>query len=551
MRKPNFVSSALALMLGAATPATWAHAEDDTPQSGQQEVLGEVNFPVSCNASAQKEFNRAMALLHSFWFDPAKDSFNHVLKDDPTCGMAYWGISIMSMGNPFTWPTNPNASKAGAPAAAAAQRVSAKTERERDYIAALGVFFTDWETTDFRPRAVAFEKAMQSVAAKYPDDEEAQILHALALNVTALPTDKRFANQYKAAAILEPLFKKYPKHPGIAHYLIHTHDYAELAEKGLPSARAYAAIAPSVPHALHMPSHIYSRLGLWPEMVEGNRASYLAAQGELNDKTLGIGAYDALHAMDYMVFGQLQQAQDQAAQRWVVEVGAIRKVNVQNFVAAYAFAALPARYALERGDWAQAAKLSLSPPDLDWDKFPQAESILVFSRGLGAARTGDVAAARRDVERLQALKDALTMSKNLYWASQTDFQVTALNAWIALTDGRNDEALRLMRASAEAEEASDKHPVTPGNVVPSRELLGEMLMSVNQPGPALAEFERSLKRDPNRFRGLYGAAQAAERSGDPAKARQYYAQLLQVAAHADTDRPEIRKARMVTAGAQQ
>lgn len=548
MRKSKSVAYVLALMLGAAAPATWAHAEDDTPQTGKPEMLGDVNFPVSCNASAQKEFNRAMALFHSFWFDPAKDSFNNVLKDDPACGMAYWGISIMSMGNPFTWPTNPNASKAGAPAAAAAQRVSAKTEREQDYIAALGVFFKDWETTDFRPRAVAFEKAMQSVATKYPHDEEAQIVYALALNVTALPTDKSFANQYRAAAILEPLFKKYPKHPGIAHYLIHTHDYADLAGKGLPSARAYAAIAPSVPHALHMPSHIYSRLGLWSEMVEGNRASYLAAKGELKDKSLGIGAYDALHAMDYMVFGQLQQAQDQAAKQWVVEVGAIRKVNVENFVAAYAFAAMPARYALERGDWAQAAKLSLSPPDLDWGKFPQAESILVFSRGLGAARTGDIAAARKDVERLQTLKDVLTVTKNLYWASQTDFQIQAVNAWIALTDGRNDEALLLMRTSAEAEEASDKHPVTPGNVVPSRELLGEMLMSLNQPGPALAEFERSLKRDPNRFRGLYGAAQAAERSGDQAKAKQYYTELLQVAANADTDRPEIRKARMVTTG---
>ena len=230
------------------------------------------------------------------------------------------------------------------------------------------------------------------------------------------------------------------------------------------------------------------------------------------------------------------------------EAAAIRKVNVENFVAAYAFAAMPARYALERGDWAQAAKLSLSPPDLAWNKFPQAESILVFSRGLGAARIGDVAAARKDVERLQALKEALTAAKNAYWASQTDFQIKTVNAWIALAEGRNDEALQLMRAAAEAEEASDKHPVTPGNVVPSRELLGEMLLSLNQPGPALAEFERSLKRDPNRFRAIYGAAQAAERSGDQAKAKQYYAELLKVAARADTDRSEIRQARTVIAG---
>ena len=328
----------------------------------------------------------------------------------------------------------------------------------------------------------------------------------------------------------------------MAHYLIHTYDYAELAEKGLPSARAYGAIAPSVPHALHMPSHIYSRVGLWPEMVEGNRASYTAAKGELKDKTLGIGAYDALHAMDYMVFGQLQQAQDKAAKQWVDEAGAIRKVNVENFVAAYAFAAMPSRYALERGDWAQAAKLTLTPPDLAWNKFPQAESILVFSRGLGKARTGDVAGAREDVARLQALKESLTAAKNAYWASQTDFQIKTVNAWIALAEGRNDEALQLMRAAAEAEEASDKHPVTPGNVVPSRELLGEMLMALNQPQQAQAEFERSLKRDPNRFRGLYGAARAAQAAGNRQAAREYYAKLDKLAAARDSERPELKQA---------
>ncbi|HSO47581.1 MAG TPA: hypothetical protein VLQ68_06575 [Rhizobiaceae bacterium] len=538
MKKATGIAWILATVLIAGTSGAWAH-EAGEPPSGEPEKLGEVSFPVSCNAAAQKEFNRAMALFHSFWFDPAKASFARVLQQDAECGMAHWGISIMSMGNPFTWATNPNASKAGAPAAAEARRVGAKSERERDYIAALGTFFKDWETTEFRPRAVAFEQAMGGVAAKYPKDIEAQILYALALNITALPTDKRFANQLKAAAILEPLLKKYPNHPGVAHYLIHTYDYAELAEKGLPSARAYGAIAPSVPHALHMPSHIFSRVGQWKEQVEGNRASYLAAKGELKEKTLGIGAYDALHAMDYMVFGQLQQAQDKAAKQLVDEAGAIRKVNVENFVAAYAFAAMPARYALERGDWAQAAKLSLSPPDLAWSKFPQAEGILVFARGLGAARTGDLAAARRDVERLQALKEALTAAKNGYWASQTDFQIKSVNGWIALAEKRNDEALQLMRAAAEAEEASDKHPVTPGNVVPSRELLGEMLIALNQPAQALAEFERSLKRDPNRFRGIYGAARAAEAAGNRNAAKDYYAKLEALTADRDTERPEL------------
>lgn len=533
----------LAIMLGMGAPGAWAQHEHDMLPGTIPEQLGEVNFPVSCNAAAQKEFNRAMALFHSFWFNPARDSFARVLEQDPECGMAYWGIAIMSMGNPFAWPPNPNALKAAAAAAADAQRVGARSGRERDYIAALATFFADWETTDHRTRAVALEKAMERLAAKYPADDEAQILYALVLNATALPTDKTFANQLKAAAILEPLLEKYPKHPGVAHYLIHTYDYAELAERGLPAARAYAKIAPSVPHALHMPSHIFSRLGLWPEMVESNRTSYLAAKSELKETTLGIGTYDALHAMDYMVFAHLQQAQDKAAKQLVDEVAAIRKVNAENFVAAYAFAAIPSRFALERGDWKQAAALKLSPAGLSWDKFPQAEAILVFARGLGAARTGAVAAARKDVERLQALKEAMTAARIGYWAGQTDFQIKTVNAWIALAEKRNDEAVRLMREAAEAEEASDKHPVTPGNVAPSRELLGEMLMKLDFPAQAFAEFERSLKRDPNRFRATYGAARAAEASGNRQAARDYYTRLQALAANRDTWRPELARAR--------
>lgn len=543
MTLTKVVAWMLAIMLGAGAAGAWAHGGDDVPRGAKPEELGEVNFPVSCSAAAQEEFNRAMALFHSFWFDPARESFSRVFQHDPECGMAQWGIAIMSMGNPLAWPPNPNALKAGAAAMAEAQRVGAKSERERDYLAALAAFFRDSETADHRPRALALEKAMEGLAAKYPGDDEAQILYALLLNVNALPTDKTFARQLKAAAILEPMLRKYPRHPGVAHYLIHTYDYAELAERGLPPARAYARIAPSVPHALHMPSHIFSRVGQWPEMVESNRASYLAAKGELKEATLGIGTYDALHAMDYLVFGNLQQARDRAAKQLLDEVAAIRKVNVANFVAAYAFAAIPARYALERGDWREAAALKLSPADLAWGKFPQAEAILVFARGLGAARSGDVAAARKDVERLQALQEAMTEAKMGYWVGQTDFQVKAVNAWIALAQRRHGEALQLMRAAAEAEEKSDKHPVTPGNVAPSRELLGEMLMTLNAPARAFAEFERSLKRDPNRFWSIYGAARAAEASGKRKAARDYYARLQALTANHDTARLELAQAR--------
>lgn len=539
MKAGNHIALALLAALGLATTGVQAHEGEPMAPPGRAEQLGEVNFPVDCAPAAQQAFNRAMALFHSFWFDPAKAAFARVLEHDPGCGMAHWGIALMSMGNPFTWSTNPNATKAGAPAAAEASRVGARSQRERDYIDALAALFKDWETTAFRPRALAFEQAMARVAAKYPEDDEAQILYALALNVTAQPTDKTFANQMKAAAILEPLFRKHPRHPGVAHYLIHTYDYAELAEKGLEAANAYAAIAPSVPHALHMPSHIYSRVGQWREMVEGNRASYQAAKAELSGKTFGIGAYDALHAMDYMVFGHLQQAQDKAARRLVDEAGAMREVNVENFVAAYAFAAMPARYALERGDWADAAALTLTPPDLAWEKFPQAESVLVFARGLGAARSGKVDAARRDVARLQALKAAMESAKTAYWPTQTDFQIQAVQAWIAHGEGQHGQSLSLMRAAADAEAATDKHPVTPGNVVPTRELLAEMLMELGQPTQALVEYERSLERDPNRFRGLAGAARAAEASGNVQAAEAYYAQLGKLVNVRDSDRPDM------------
>jgi hypothetical protein len=322
-----------------------------------------------------------MALFHSFWFNPAIASFKKALQLDPECGMADWGIAFMSMGNPIAWPANQKAMEAAARAIAEAQLIGAKTQRERDYITALATYFTDWPAIDHRMRALALQKAAEALAARYPQDDEAQIICALVLDATALPTDKTYANQLKAADLLEPMFRKYPHHPGVAHYLIHAYDYADLAEKGLPAARAYAAIAPSVPHALHMPSHIFARAGMWHEMIDSNRASYQAAKNELSGSTMDAGTYDALHAMDYLVFGELQLAQDKAAKQVVDEAAAIQTVDVENFVAAYALAAIPARFALERADWNAAAALKLSPAGLAWNKFPQAETVLVYDAG--------------------------------------------------------------------------------------------------------------------------------------------------------------------------
>lgn len=537
-------SRSLAIAAIVAAMAFPAAAHDDGEEAYRgNERLGHVEFPVACNPKAQAEFNRGMALFHSFWFTPAIKSFRGVLANDPGCAMAHWGIAFMSLGNPFAWPANPKAVESGAAALAEAERMGVKTERERDYIAALAVYYRNRDSEPHRARAVALQKAFESLAARYPDDDEAQILHALLLDATALPTDKTFANQKRAAAILEPLFRKHPDHPGVAHYLIHTYDYAELAEKGLSSARVYADIAPSVPHALHMPSHIYSRVGLWPEMVEGNRRSYLAAKAELENSSMGVGTYDALHAMDYMAFGELQQARDEEAGKIVRETAGLQKVNVENFPAAYAFAAIPSRYALERRDWKQAAALKLSPSGLAWEKFPQAESVLVFSRALGAARLGMAGPARQDLKRLEELKAAMVAANIAYWPSQTDFQIRAIAAWIALAENQPSQALELMRQAADMEDASDKHPVTPGNVVPSRLLLGEMLLELKRPAEALVELKRSLARDPNRYQTIAAAARAARAAGDTSAASRYYAELVRLGEKAQARRPELAEAR--------
>jgi hypothetical protein len=343
--------------------------------------------------------------------------------------------------------------------------------------------------------------------------------------------------------MLEPIFVDQPNHPGVAHYLIHSTDYPALAEYGVDAAFAYAGIAPDAPHALHMPSHIFTRLGYWQESIDTNIASANAAIDELSvTHQQGAGSYNALHAMDYLMYAHLQLVQDDAAKALLDEINAIEQLDVEIFAAAYAFTAMPARYALERGEWAEAAELVLHPADLAWERFPQAEGVLVFARGLGAARSGDVAAARGELDRLATLREAMLAANLGYWAEQTDIQIWAIEAWIALAEGRNEEALALMRESAELEAATEKHPVTPGSVVPARELLGEMLLELDAPGEALVEFEASHQVEPNRLRGLYGAAHAAELAGELETARAYYAELVTLAADADSERAELTQA---------
>jgi len=514
--------------------------------AGAQQVpekLGTVNFSTSCNAAAQQEFSRAVALLHSFWFSQAIKGFEAALQADPSCGIAYWGGAVARLGNPLAGPPPVKDLELGAAAVAKGKTVGAGTQRELDYIAAIETFYKDHDKIDHRTRAFYYEKAMESLAARYPHDREAAIFYALALNITLNPNDKTYANQLKAAAILEKVFAAEPNHPGVAHYLIHSYDFPPIADKGLDAARRYARIAPSAPHAQHMPSHIFTRLGYWQESIDTNRASAETAQEELRQAKLEAGSYNALHAMDYIEYASLQLAKDREAKAIVDEIRTIQKIDTEHFVAAFAFTAIPARYALERRQWAEAAELTLHPTSLSWQKFPQAESLLWFARGVGAARGGNVESAKRDLARLDALYDSMKTAKNTYWAEQAEIQRLAVAGWIAHAEGRNDEALALLRKAADLEGATEKHPVTPGSIQPAREMLAELLLELGQPARALAEFEASRRLDPNRFHGIAGAARAAEQAGDSERARRYYTELLALTKFADSERPEIKHAR--------
>lgn len=503
------------------------------------EKLGQVNFAVSCNRAAQQQFTRAVALLHSFWYDEAEKGFAAAAKADPKCGMGHWGVA-MSFYHPVWAPPIAAELKNGTAAVEQARTAGARTQRERDYIAAIETFYKDADKLDHRTRALAYERAMEQLHLRYPNDREASIFYALALLGTALPTDKSYANQKKAAAILNKVLVAEPNHPGVAHYLIHSFDYPVLASLALDAARSYAKIAPSSPHALHMPSHIFTRLGLWQDSIESNIAS--AAAGKKHHS-----AKDEVHAWDYLAYAYLQTAQDGKAKELSDAVYGMKTVDAHIFQAGYALAAIPARYTLERRRWAEAAALKMPVESFPWNKFGYAEAIVYFARSLGASRSGDTAAANASVERLTAIQKGLVQANENYWATQVEIQRLAAAAWLAHAEGKKDEALKLMRAAADLEDTTEKHPVTPGAVVPARELLGELLLELREPQQALKEFEAALVVSPNRFNGLYGAAKAAEMAGDRQKAAMFYAKLTALAERSDGQRPELQAAKQFLA----
>lgn len=505
-------------------------------------VFGEAHFPTSCAPAAQQQFDGAVAILHSFWYEEAVKAFTGVTRADPACAMGYWGVA-MSHWYPLWYPPSESALKAGAEAVARAEAIGAKTQRERDYVGAIAAFYRDRDKLDHRTRSLAYEQAMAQVHARYPDDREAGVLYALALNGAALPTDKTYAKQLEAAAILEQAAAEQPNHPGVAHYLIHSYDSPTLAERGLPAARRYASVAPAVPHALHMPSHIFTRLGFWPESIASNRAAHEAAR-DYAERTIGPHAWDqeTLHTLDYLAYAHLQMAQDQAAERVVEELATFRQ-GPAGLPGAYAVAAIPARYALERRDWAAAAALPAPAIPFPLEPFPWAEAMLAFTRALGAAHTGDLAAARAQIATLAALEGKLTKAKNSYWASLVEAQRLGASAVALHAEGRDEEAVKLALAAADLEDSMDKHPATPAAVLPARELHADLLLELGNPAAALAEYERALAANPHRFRSLLGIARAARQADDPAKARDAYQSLLALASDADSDRPELLEAR--------
>src|SRR5215208_233367 len=523
------------------------------PEPGDLRGVGKVTFPITCAAEVQPDFARGVALLHSFFYEEARRVFTSVAERDPKCAMAQWGIA-MTWWHPIWTPPNPDEMRAGKAAIEKAMSLNAGSDRERGFITALNTYYNTADSSSAAPvgqschgpvgprdRVVAYEKAMRQLRDKYPDDFEVQTFYAFAvLGVGyATPNDTTLSKQLEAADILEKLWKQNANHPGVIHYLIHSYDYPQFAERGLTAAQTYDSIAPWVPHALHMPSHIFTRLGMWDESIAANRASAEASRAYAAMRHRDAAEAEELHALDYMAYSYLQEAQDGEAKKIVDIAAKVKKTNPElEFSAAYALAAIPTRYAFERNDWATAANLSI--PNLPhWSSFPFMEALIEYGHALGRAHTGDLEGARKALARMRQLRDATKEPKFDYFKSHLDLQMQAASAWVAAVEGKRNEAVDMLRRAADSEDILGKHPVSPGAFVPIREQLGALLLEMGQPTEAQREFEAALKIYPGRFRGLYGAAQAAEQAGDNEDATRYYTKLAAQTSKAGGSRNEL------------
>jgi len=519
-------------------------AQDEHAGHNFSSDFGNVHFTISCSPAAQQQFDRAVAMLHSFFYPETEKAFRSIAQQEPSCAMAYWGIAISQRPNPLTAPFPPALLKQGWEAIQKARAAAPPTERERDWIEALAVFFQDYEKVDQRTRSLRYEVSMERLHDRYPTDTEVAAFHALALLEAVDLTDKKYSKQLKAAEILERLQKTDPGHPGVVHYLIHSYDYAPIASKGLPAARRYAALAPSAPHALHMPSHIFSTLGMWQDAIKSNLAADAANRAYAASTNPNAAANPATiaaryHNLDFLTNAYLQLGQDRHAKAVVDERNSIGALPADaGMTAQTGFAALAVRYAFERGAWKEAAAL----PPMN-TPFKQADAIIWFARAVGAARSSDIAGSKQSLRQISRLQKELVSAGDPYWAEQVGIQEKAASAWIALADGNPGEAITLMEAAAELEDRSEKHIAMENRLSPMRELLGELLLAANKPAEALREFERSLRVVPNRFRSLAGAGQAAAQSGKKKLAQSYFKQLLSMTANADSERSALNIAR--------
>ena len=535
--KPKCLILAVSLLASVCTTSVLAHQDDAVSQSQPKgEKLGRVLFKTSCTPEAQKEFERALAMLHSFYFPETVKAFTKVTEIDTGCAIAYWGLAVSTRPNPLVGPFDAATLKRGLDAVEKGKAIGAKTQRERDWLTAIEAFYKDFDKVDQDTRTRNYVKAMEALAKKYPNDVEAKVFYALALNETF--DHKSMQPLLKAIKILEPLDKKYPDHPGITHYLIHSYDFAPIAKKGVPAANKYAKIAPSAPHAQHMPSHIYTMVGMWQESIDSNLSSIKVANAYAAASKLDGTLSGVPHAYDFMQYAYLQLGQDARAKALIEESVAVKKLIGVVSAGQMARAAVPARYMLERQDWQGAAQLQpLGTP------FPAAEAVTHFARAMGAARSGNFTAAQADIDKLKELRTGLEQAQQSYWAEQIEVQILCAQAWMAQGQGHKDEALKFMRAAADIEDGSEKHVAMENRLYPMRELLGDMLREQGQPAAALREYEISMKNAPNRLRGYYGAAKAAEAVGDKQKAAIYMRSLVQLTRASDGDRTEIREAK--------
>lgn len=537
-----------ALLLVSALLAAQAAPDD---HGDHEAKLGNVAFSTSCSPAAKPIFMTGVAWLHSFEYELAENSFNQAAAADPTCAMAYWGAAL-SLYHPLWAPPTPAELDRGRGAVAKALAAPVGNRRERDYVEAIAAFYHDSATLDHKTRALAYNAAMKALHERYPDDREAAVFYALSQTAAGtFDKDPDFSREKDAARILNRVLEAEPNHPGVAHYLIHSFDYPALAELAVPAAKRYAGLAPASAHAQHMPSHIFTRLGMWEESIASNLKSEQAAHALMRRKNFDGGSREALHAMDYLAYAYLQTGQDSKARDVFNQLSAMQKVDEPIFSVAYAATAIPARLALEQRQWKDAANLAL-PTNVGTlaplENFQWAVAHVHFARALGAARSGNTAAASAEIAKLGAIEQKLQIPPGSYdWKVQVGIARQIAAAWLARAERKNDEAVRVMRAAADLDDATEKHPVTPGALLPAREQLGELLLELNRPADALVEFEASLKRAPRRLAGLYGAARAAKLSGDAAKARQHYTALVELTRTGEASRAEIREARAAAA----